>query len=439
MPKASESQAPVHDDECTALPPCGVDDNVDDSSSNASESPIKRRPATKVGPWRFQAKKLRQSVGQGQAQHLGSIPDDAQANARPSTLEELACQSDPMQGTPVSSDPATPSYNPSGAREQEAATAEIDLATERKETEQGGTAATDLRLAAEQVAMRAIYSCQEAAQGATTQSTVQPPMQVYSDLPREWPMARLCISYKQVNRYIRTALWRRVAEKGLHGTYFGRIPKEVHQELIGDLLLVSNALAAPLAELLAQGHPQCTFIKQEHLALYANPHFWQYGLLAFCSECCASNIDLLKRTTEAKADPAKQENTSENEVDALTFMQTVIMSFVRGMTYGQQELPINDLFVSFPVEVLPGLVQSIIDNQYQPAELKSGWGYRTNKGRAEDNPFLVVGAYRKEMKYENNPLDPSLGQSMSFPSLPKLTLRVEVPLWTDLCGARDPP
>ena len=31
-------------------------------------------------------------------------------------------------------------------------------------------------------------------------------------------------------------------------------------------------------------------------------------------------------------------------------MQTVIMSFARGMTY---ELPINDLFV-FPVQVLPG-------------------------------------------------------------------------------------
>ena len=83
-----------------------------------------------------------------------------------------------------------------------------------KETEQGGTAATDLGLAAEQVAMHAIYSYQIAAQEAITQGTVQPSMQVYSDLPREWPMARLCISYKQVNRYIRTALWRRVAERG---------------------------------------------------------------------------------------------------------------------------------------------------------------------------------------------------------------------------------
>ena len=32
--KASDSPALVQDDECTALPPCGVDDNVDDSSSS---------------------------------------------------------------------------------------------------------------------------------------------------------------------------------------------------------------------------------------------------------------------------------------------------------------------------------------------------------------------------------------------------------------------
>ena len=393
-----------------------------------------------------------------QCSSLGSIPEEAQ---RPATLEDLANESEPLQGTPVSSDPATPSYSPFGEPEQQTATAEIDLATEHTETEQAGTAATDLRLVAEQVAMHAIFSYQVAAQEATTQGTqgpVQPSIQICSDLPREWPMARLCISNKQVNRYVRTALWRRVAEKGLQGTYFSRIPNEVHQELIGDLLLISNALAAPLAQLFAfveQGHPSCAFIPTEHLALYANPLFWQYGLLAFVSGCCASNIDLLKRTTEAKADPAKQEVAIENEVDALTFMQTVIMSFVRGMTHGEQVLPINDLFVYLPVQVLPALVQSILDHQYQPIEPKSGGGYRTNEGRAADNPFLVVGACRKEMQYNNEPqmprtpwaerayvsraLDPSIGQSMSFPALPQLKLRVGVPLWTDPIEARHPP
>ena len=208
--KAADSLASEGEEECTALPPCGVDINDDDSSSNISESPIKRRPVAKTGSWRFHSKKLRQSTGQGPAQPLGSIPEEAQRTA---TLEDLANISDPMQGTPVSSDPATPSYSPFEAQEQEVIATEIDLATEHAEREQGGTAATDLGLAAEQVAMHALYSYQVAAQEATTpgrKGIVQPSIQICSDLPREWPMARLCISYKQVNRYVRTALWRRV-------------------------------------------------------------------------------------------------------------------------------------------------------------------------------------------------------------------------------------
>ena len=113
-----------------------------------------------------------------------------------------------------------------------------------------------------------------------------------------------------------------------------------------------------------------------------------YGLLAFVSGRCAFNIELrLKRAKAAKADPAKQEESNENEVDALTFMQTVIMSFVQGMTHGEQTLPINDLFVYLPVQLLPALVKSILHHGLQPAEVKSGWGYRTRKEGAEDNPL----------------------------------------------------
>ena len=77
------------------------------------------------------------------------------------------------------------------------------------------------------------------------------------------------------------------------------------------------------------------------------------------------------------------------------------------------------------------------------------------KKARKTTPFLVVGVYSKEMAYGNEPqmpaaawaeraytwraLDPSLGQSMSFPSFPQLKLRLEVPLWTDLAEARHPP
>ena len=119
-------------------------------------------------------------------------------------------------------------------------------------------------------------------------------------------------------------------------------------------------------------------------------------------------------------------------------MQTVIMSFVRGMTHGEQILPINDLFVYLPVQLLPALVESIGKRGFDRAEVKSGWGCRPRKEGAEDNPLLVAGVYSKEVAYNNEPqmpdttwaerayiygaLDPSLGQSMSFPPAAQVAL-----------------
>ena len=127
-------------------------------------------------------------------------------------------------------------------------------------------------------------------------------------------------------------------------------------------------------------------------------------------------------------------------------MQTVIMSFARGMMHGEQILPINDLFVYLPVQLLPALVESIGKRGFEKAEVKSGWGYRLRKDGAEDNPLLVAGVYSKEVAYHNEPqmpdttwaeqaytcgaLDPSLGQAK---------LRLEVPRWRDLAEARYPP
>ena len=162
---------------------------------------------------------------------------------------------------------------------------------------------------------------------------------------QQWPMARLCISNKQVNRLVRTFLWRRVAERALRGTCFGDIPEEVSPAYIADLHRISEAFAAPLANLFAfakQGHQPCSFIPQKQLALHANPLFWQYGLLAFVSGCCSyNNQHRRQNASAAKAALSKQEESGEKDVDALTFMQAVIMSFVRGMEHGDQTLPIN--------------------------------------------------------------------------------------------------
>ena len=82
----------------------------------ADEGAIKRRPAAKMGSWRSQFKKLRQSAGQAQQQPLGSIPENVQ---QPVTLEDLANMTAPMQGSPVSVNPATPSDHPENAHEQQ--------------------------------------------------------------------------------------------------------------------------------------------------------------------------------------------------------------------------------------------------------------------------------------------------------------------------------
>ena len=131
---------------------------------------------------------------------------------------------------------------------------EIDIASDQEHAERGGTAATDLQLESEQRAMQILYDYQKAA-GTTREAHGQkvplPSIQIYSDLPREWPMARLAVSNKQINRLVRTFLWRRVTEQALHGSSFIDIPDQINQAYIGDLLLISEAFAAPLSNLFA--------------------------------------------------------------------------------------------------------------------------------------------------------------------------------------------
>ena len=336
---------------------------------------------------------------------------------------------------------------------------EIDIASDQENAERGGTADTDLQLESEQRAMKALYDYQNAARTAREsgrQRVPLPALQIYSDLPREWPMARLAISNKQINRLVRTFLWRRVTEQALRGSSFVDIPDEINQAYIGDLLRISEAFAAPLSNLFAfvkSGHPACPFITHKQLALYASPRFWQYGLLAFIARCCSfDNQHRHQGTGTAQAVEGKSQTTKEKDVDALTFMRTVIMSFVRGMEHGEQTLPTNDLFVYLPVQILPDLVVAMERQGFTPAEVKGGYGYRPKEEGAEDNPLLVVGVHTKDIAYDRYPrmpdtswaerayssgaLDPSLGQAFSFPSLLQLRLRIEVPLWRDLTTAK---
>ena len=455
---AQDEMLAAEDEVSSTLPPQGVDPQGNSPTSHFSESPIKRRPGSKASAGRAQSKKLRQSLAPASKQPLGSIPEHEQP---PATLADLASRNAQRQEAPVCRNPETPPDHPGSMQERPRAMTEIDIASDQGHAERGGTAATDLQLESEQRAMQALYDYQSAARAAREadgQSVPLPSLQIYSDLPREWPMARLAISNKQINRLVRTFLWRRVTEKALHGSSFGDIPDEINQAYIGDLHRIGEAFAAPLANLFTfvkSGHPACPFITQNQLALYASPRFWQYGLLSFIARCCSfDNQHRHQGTGTAQAVAVKPQKTKEKDVDALTFMQTVIMSFVRGMEYGEQTLPTNDLFVYLPVQILPDLVIAMERQGFTPTQVQGGYGYRPKDEEAEDNPLLVVGVHTKEIAYDRysrmpdtswaerayscGALDPSLGQAISFPSLLQLRLRIEVPLWRDLATARHP-
>ena len=455
---AQDEMLEAEDDAGSELPPQDVDPPSSSPTSHSSESPIKRRPGSKASVGRAQSKKLRKSLAPTSRQPLGSIPEHEQP---PATLADLASRNAQNPVAPACRNPKTPPDHPGSAQERPHAMTEIDIASDQENAERGGTADTDLQLESEQRAMQALYDYQNAARTAretARQRAPLPALQIYSDLPREWPMARLAISSKQINRLVRTFLWRRVTEQALRGSSFVNIPDEINQAYIGDLLRISEAFAAHLSNLFAfvkSGHPACPFITHKQLALYASPRFWQYGLLAFIARCCSfDNQHRHQGPGTAQAEEGKSQTTKEKDVDALTFMRTVIMSFVRGMEHGEQTLPTNDLFVYLPVQILPDLVVAMERQGFTPAEVKGGYGYRPKEEDAEDNPLLVVGVHTKDIVYDRYPrmpdtswaerayssgaLDPSLGQAFSFPSLLQLRLRVEVPLWRDLTTAKHP-
>ena len=99
----------------------------------------------------------------------------------------------------------------------------------------------------------------------------------------------------------------------------------------------------------------------------------------------------------------KPQKTKEKDVDALTFMQTVIMSFVRGMECGEQTLPTNDLFVYLPVQILPDLVVAMERQGFTSAQVTGSYGYQPKEEGAEDNPLLVVGVHTKEIACNRSP------------------------------------
>ena len=182
----------------------------------------------------------KESAGQAQQQPLGSIPENVQ---QPVTVEDLANMTAAEPGTPVSVNPATPSDHPENEPGQQNDAAEINLDKDQGDHEQGGTAATDLKLASEQAAMQGLYCYQVTAHAAAASLLCD----FTATCPENGQWHDCAFRASKLitgNRYVRTFLWRRVAERAFRGTYFGRIPAEVHPAFIKDLLQISQAFAA---------------------------------------------------------------------------------------------------------------------------------------------------------------------------------------------------
>ena len=203
---AQDEMLEAEDDAGSELPPQDVDPPSSSPTSHSSESPIKRRPGSKASVGRAQSKKLRKSLAPTSRQPLGSIPEHEQP---PATLADLASRNAQNPVAPACRNPKTPPDHPGSAQERPHAMTEIDIASDQENAERGGTADTDLQLESEQRAMQALYDYQNAARTAretARQRVPLPALQIYSDLPREWPMARLAISSKQINRLVRTIM-----------------------------------------------------------------------------------------------------------------------------------------------------------------------------------------------------------------------------------------
>ena len=188
------------------------------------------------------------------------------------------------------------------------------------------------------------------------------------------------------------------------------------------------------------------------MALYADPTYWLYGLLSFCAKSCEA------KTSEAGGEPdfrtskeRKQDSTSpalEPTRNSLALMQTVVMSFARGLYLGKPELPINHVHIYFPVQIVHKVTTQCEALKLGEVPIDARKRYRHNVDNPANNPYVLVGAYEGRCSLEQYPpipgtpalakayeegiLDASFGQVVSFASYYQTSFRIEVPLWHTL-------
>ena len=215
----------AEDEVSSTLPPQGVDPQGNSPTSHSSESPIKRRA---------QSKKSRQSLAPASNQPLGSIPEHEQP---PATLADLASSTAQRQEAPVRRNPETPPDHPGSMQERPHAMTEIDMPVIKS-------------MQNEEALLPLISSWNLSREPRRHYTTIKVPLEQPEKLTDKVCCSPHCRSTvtcpgngrwrglqspKQINRLVRTFLWRQVTEKALHGSSFGDIPEEINQAYIGDL------------------------------------------------------------------------------------------------------------------------------------------------------------------------------------------------------------
>ena len=162
-----------------------------------------------------------------------------------------------------------------------------------------------------------------------------------------------------------------------------------------DFDAICGAMAAQLAALFAflqpsQEQPQRT--DQAELALYADPTYWLYGLLSFCAKSCEA------KTAEAGGEPdfrtskeRKQDSSApalEPTRNSLALMQTVVMSFARGLY--------------FPVQIVHKVIAQCEALKLKEGSLAASERYRHNVDNAA-NLMSSRGSSKEDARVSNIP------------------------------------
>ena len=84
-------------------------------------------------------------------------------------------------------------------------------------------------------------------------------------------------------------------------------------------------------------------------------------------------------------------------------MQTVVMSFARGLYLGKPELPIDHVHVYFPVQIVHKVIAQCKALKLKEIALAAAERYKHNLDNAANNPYVIVGVFEGKCSHERLP------------------------------------